>query len=143
MKLHRNWTVWEQMKPIKMHIYPHENSLWCIFMLFVHTIYSQTYSCSLFFLVNSNTWWLLKIDCHINQFVCLPLFGMVLNRPFHSVLSCQAFDLEWGWKGPCCDRDQYLVSIITRQFTFEKQQCLWHNKVTLSFTPVKRLSNQV
>ena len=33
-------------------------------------------------------------------------------------------------------------SITTRQFTFEKQPGLYHNKVTLSLTPVKRLSNQ-
>ena len=33
------------------------------------------------------------------------------NRPFYScVLKCQAFDLEWGWRWPCCDKDQYLVS---------------------------------
>ena len=37
------------------------------------------------------------------------------NRPFYScVLSCQAFDLEWGWRWPCCDRDQYLVCMITK-----------------------------
>ena len=36
------------------------------------------------------------------------------NRPFYScLLSCQAFDLEWGWRWPCCDRDQNLVSMIT------------------------------
>ena len=33
-------------------------------------------------------------------------------------------------------------SITTRQFTFEKQPGLYHNKVTLSLTPVKRLGNQ-
>ena len=38
--------------------------------------------------------------------------------------------------------DQYLVGITTRQFTFEKQQGLYHNKVTLSLTLVKRLGNQ-
>ena len=66
------------------------------------------------------------------------------NRPYYScVHSCHAFDLEWGWRWPCCNRDQYLVSITTRQFTFEKQQGLYHNKVTLSLTPVKRLGNQV
>ena len=38
----------------------------------------------------------------------------VVNRPFYScVLSCQAFDLEWGWRWPCCVRDQNLVSMIT------------------------------
>ena len=69
---------------------------------------------------------------------------MLSNRPSYScVLSCQAFDLEWGWSWPCCDRDQCLVSIITRQCTFEKQQGLYHNKVTLSLTPVERLGNQV
>ena len=39
-------------------------------------------------------------------------------------------------------RDQFLVSITTRQCTFEKQQGLYHNKVSLSLTPVKRLGNQ-
>ena len=38
--------------------------------------------------------------------------------------------------------DQYLVSMITKSFTFEKQQGLYHNKVTLSLTPVQRLGNQ-
>ena len=37
------------------------------------------------------------------------------NKPFHSyVLNCQSFNLEWGWKWPCCNKDQYLVSIITK-----------------------------
>ena len=37
------------------------------------------------------------------------------NTPFSSyVLSCQAFDLEWGWRWPCFDRDQFLVSMITK-----------------------------
>ena len=37
------------------------------------------------------------------------------NRPFYCcVLSCQAFDLEWGWRWPGCDRDQYLVGMITK-----------------------------
>ena len=58
------------------------------------------------------------------------------------LLNCQAFDLEWGWRWPCCDRDEYLVSIITRKFAFEKQQDLYHNKVTLRLTPIKRLGNQ-
>ena len=35
-----------------------------------------------------------------------------------------------------------MSSITTRQFTFEKQPGLYHNKVTLSLTPVKRLGNQ-
>ena len=65
------------------------------------------------------------------------------NRPFYKcVLSCQALDLEWSWSWPCCDRDQYLVSMITKSFTFEKQQGLYHNKVNLSLTPVQRLGNQ-
>ena len=35
------------------------------------------------------------------------------NRPFYScVLSFQAFDLEWGWRWPSCDIDQYLFSIL-------------------------------
>ena len=38
--------------------------------------------------------------------------------------------------------DQYLVSMITKSFTFEKQQGLYHNKVTLSLIPVQRLGNQ-
>ena len=25
--------------------------------------------------------------------------------------------LEWGWRWLCCDRDQYLVSMITKQFS--------------------------
>ena len=37
------------------------------------------------------------------------------NRPFFScVVSCQAFDWEWGGRRPCCDRDQYLVSMLTK-----------------------------
>ena len=65
------------------------------------------------------------------------------NRPTdRRVLSCQAFDLEWGWRWPCCDRDQCLVSMITERFTFEKQQGLYHKKVTLSLTPVQRLGIQ-
>ena len=41
-----------------------------------------------------------------------------LSKPLYScVHSCQAFDLEWGWRWLCCDRDQYLVSMITQQFS--------------------------
>ena len=66
-----------------------------------------------------------------------------LSGPFYScVLTCQAFDLEWGWRWPCCDRDQYLVSMITKSFTYEKQQRLYHNKVKLSLTPVQGLGNR-
>ena len=65
------------------------------------------------------------------------------NRSFYScVLSCQAFDLEWGWRWPCSDKDQYIVGMITEWFTFEKQQCLYDNKVTLSHTSNQRLDNQ-
>ena len=32
--------------------------------------------------------------------------------------------------------------MITERFTFEKQQGLYHKKVTLSLTPVQRLGNQ-
>ena len=65
------------------------------------------------------TFW--HYPCSINE-------GTILNRPFYSyVLICQAFDLEWGWSWPCCDRDQYLVCIITKSFTFEKQQGLFHH----------------
>ena len=35
-----------------------------------------------------------------------------------------------------------LVSMTTRQFTFEKQQGLYHNKVTLSLTLVKGLATK-
>ena len=39
----------------------------------------------------------------------------VSKRPFYScVLSCQAFDLEWGWRWPCCDGDKYLVGMVTK-----------------------------
>ena len=70
-------------------------------------------------------------------------YQVVSNRPFYScVLTCLAFDLEWGWSWPCCDGDQYLVSMITKSFTFEKQQGLYHSKVTHSLTPVQRLGNQ-
>ena len=66
-----------------------------------------------------------------------------LSRPFYSwVLTCQAFDLEWGWRWPCCDRDQYLVSMITKSLTYEKQQRLYHNKVKLSLTPFQGLGNR-
>ena len=44
---------------------------------------------------------------------------------------------------PCCDEDQYLFSVITKQFTFEKQQGLCHDEVTLGIIPVQRLGNQV
>lgn len=30
------------------------------------------------------------------------------------LLSCQAFDLDRGWSWPCCDRDEYLVIIVTK-----------------------------
>ena len=40
------------------------------------------------------------------------------------------------------ETDQCLVGMITKKFTFEKQQCLYHNKVTLSLTSVQRLGNQ-
>ena len=37
------------------------------------------------------------------------------DGPFHSCEpTCQAFDLEWGWGWPCCDRNQYLLSMITK-----------------------------
>ena len=37
------------------------------------------------------------------------------KMPFYScVLSHQAFDLEWGWRWPCCNGDQCLVSMITK-----------------------------
>ena len=66
-----------------------------------------------------------------------------MNGPFYScALSCQAFNLEWGWSWPCCDKDQYLVSMITKSPAFEKRQSLYHNKVTLSLTLVQRLGNQ-
>ena len=59
--------------------------------------------------------WNGKMNCRIHVVqVCLRLVG-ACNRPFYNcVLSCQAFDLEWGWKWPCCDKDQYLVSMITK-----------------------------
>ena len=38
-----------------------------------------------------------------------------INWSFYSwVPSCLAFDLEWGSGWPCCDRDQYLVSMIKK-----------------------------
>ena len=38
-----------------------------------------------------------------------------INWSFYSwIPSCQAFDLEWGSGWPCCDRDQYLVSMIKK-----------------------------
>ena len=50
------------------------------------------------------------------KITCWSLWGMegFNKRPFYGcVLSCQAFDLEWGWRWPCCDRDQYLVCMVT------------------------------
>ena len=47
-------------------------------------------------------------------------------------------ELRWS----CCNRDQYLLSMITKKFTFEKQQHLYQNKVTLCLTPVQRFGNQ-
>ena len=89
----------------------------------------------------SNAW-----EWNIGRVAVSFVWGLsLLNRfgfQIFTVLNYQAFDLEWGWRWPCCDRDQYLVSIITRQFAFEKQQDLYHNKVTLSLTPIKRLGNQ-
>ena len=65
------------------------------------------------------------------------------NRTNYScLLSYQAFDLEWGWRWPCCNRDQYLFSITARQFTFEKQQDLYHNKVTLASLLLKGLATK-
>ena len=43
---------------------------------------------------------------------------------------------------PCHDGDQYLVSMITKSYTFGKQQGLYHNKVNLSLTSVQRLGRQ-
>ena len=64
------------------------------------------------------------------------------NRPFCScALSCQAFDLEWGWRWPR-GRDQYLVSVITNWFKFDKRRGLYNNKVNLRLIPVQRLGNQ-
>ena len=55
------------------------------------------------------------------------------NLPFYNcILSCQAFDSKWGWSWLCCEGDQYLVSMVKKSFTFEKQHGLYHNKVTLS-----------
>ena len=71
------------------------------------------------------------------------LYSRRLKRPFYScALNCQAFNMEWGWRWPCWDRDQHLVSRIPKQFTYEKQQGLYHNKVTQTLTPVKMLGNQ-
>ena len=54
----------------------------------------------------------------LDSSICCPTY-----RPFYSCkLSCQAFNLEW--------------------FTFEKQQGLYYNKVTLGLTPIQRLCNQ-
>ena len=76
---------------------------------------------------------------YLLQMVSEPLY----KRPFYfCVLSCQAFDLEWGWRWPCCDRDQFLVSMISNQFKFDKQQCLYHNKVNLSLTSIQRVGRQ-
>ena len=80
----------------------------------------------------------------IPRLVTVPLvLSFMSDRLFYScVLCCQAFDVEWDWRWPCCDRDQYLASIITRQFTFWKRQGLCHSKATLSLTSVRRLGNQ-
>ena len=38
---------------------------------------------------------------------------LLTTGPFYScVLSFQVFDLEWGWRWPSCDIDQYLFSIL-------------------------------
>ena len=80
------------------------------------------------------TFW--HYPCSINEVT-------ILNRPFYSyVLICQAFDLEWGWSWPCCDRDQYLVCIITKSFTFEKQQGLFHNRSPLASLLFKGLATK-
>ena len=65
------------------------------------------------------------------------------NKPFYScVLSCQAFDLEWGWRWPCCDGDQYLVSMITNLFAFERQQDFYHKRSTLASLLFKGLTTK-
>ena len=67
----------------------------------------------------------MNLSLHLLSF-WLKLVQWVLghNRPFYScILSC-------------------LFSIITKQYTFEKQQGLYYNMVTLSLTPFKRLGNQ-
>ena len=80
------------------------------------------------------TFW--HYPCSINEVT-------ILNRPFYSyVLICQAFDLGWGWSWPCCDRDQYLVCIITKSFTFEKQQGLFHNRSPLASLLFKGLATK-
>ena len=62
------------------------------------------------------------------------------NRPFYScVLSCLAFVLERGWRWLCFVRDQYLVSMVSKYFTFEKQQGLYHNRINYSLNPIQRL----
>ena len=63
-----------------------------------------------------------KIEQHFQTTYCLTvLFNyykgqcvfktLTLRRS--CVFSCQAFDLECSWRWPCCDRDQYLFSMIT------------------------------
>ena len=56
---------------------------------------------------------------HISYILKMPLDHKypIQNRPFYSCVlthSCQAFNLEWGWRWPCCDGDQYLVGMITK-----------------------------
>ena len=81
---------------------------------------------------------------HLERERCFATCHRCLIQKRNSIghFTVQAFDLEWGWRWTCCDRDQYLVSMITKWFAFEKQQGLYHNKVTLSLIPVWRLGNQ-
>ncbi|PFX16611.1 Elongation factor G, mitochondrial [Stylophora pistillata] len=70
--------------------------------------------------------------------------GMIIvDVPFYSCgLGGQAFKQEEAMGDPSCDRDLSLDSMITKKFAFEKQQHLYHNKVTLTLTPVQRLGHQ-
>ena len=57
----------------------------------------------------------IKTMHHFSTLLHIVLYDTCFKRPFYScVLSCQAFYLEWGWRWPWCDRDQYPVSMITK-----------------------------
>ena len=76
--------------------------------------------------------WQRGLQFQLIRIIHAPIFSMIdipCDALYSSVLSCQAFDLEWGWKWPCCDGDQYQVSMMTKSFAFEKQQRLYHNKL--------------
>ena len=66
--------------------------------------------------------------------------GIACHCPFHSYLYLVSKPLILSEAEG--DLVVMVVSRIIKKFSFEKQQTLYHNKVTLSLTPVQRLGIQ-